>query len=186
MKARKYTSVVDHMSSGTGVSIPFARRRRCQRHGVEVADEGGRIPGHALHGRPGLLLQLLWWRRSSVAEPWRRPKGVRLLHVLLLGGEGGRRRTERRPKGVRWTWPELSVARPRIIVLRLVLRAGAGVAGRLLAVVGSADLPLVGSAALAGLAITSGPALAVPGLMALAVSTVGASGRRAWSGDEGG
>ena len=117
VKGRKNTSVVDHMSSGTGVSIPFARRRRCQRHGVEVADEGGRVPGRALHRHP-----LLWLRWSSVAEPWRRPKGVRLLHVLLLGGEGGRRSPKRCAGGIRRARPELNVARPRIVVRRLVLR----------------------------------------------------------------
>jgi len=35
----EYTSVVDHMSTGTGISIPFDRWGRRQRHGVEVVDE---------------------------------------------------------------------------------------------------------------------------------------------------
>ena len=170
------------MSTGAGVSIPFARRRRCQRHGVEVADKGGRIPGRALHWRPGLLLQLLWWWWSSIAETRRRPKRVRLLHVLLLGGEGSRRGTERRPRGVRWARPELNVACPRIVVLRLGLRdrvlliasaTAAATVGSLVAVAGLAALAV---AALAGL-----PSLAVSALAILPV----ASGRGTRGSDEG-
>jgi len=209
MKAREYTNVVDHMSTSTGIIIPFARWRWCQRHGVAVADEAGRIPRHALRGcarrllHPGLLLQLLWWRWSTIAEPWRRSKGVRLLHVLLLGGEGDQRWTKRYPEGVRWVCPW-------VIVVHLVLRADAGAAGRLLLLVATAPtatassplLAVAGSAALpltvvVALACTALPLAIVGALAGLAVgrptlavtdprAAVGASGGRTWSSDEGG
>jgi hypothetical protein len=67
VKGVENTSIVDHVSTRTGVSIPFGWWRRRQRHGVEVADESGRVPRRALHGRPVLLL-LLWWRWRSVAK----------------------------------------------------------------------------------------------------------------------
>ena len=122
VKGRKNTSVIDHMGTGAGVNVPLGRGRGRQRHGVEVVDEGRRVPGRALHGRP--LLLLLWRRWSSIPEPWRRSEGVRLLnvrllHVLLLwlrnSSEGSRRRSKRRPRTAWRTRPELHGARPWVV-----------------------------------------------------------------------
>ena len=88
------------------------------------------------------------------------------------------------------------MARPWIVVRRLVLRSG-GVAGRLLLLLVAATSttaaagPLLGGTAALPLAVVASlaggvPALAVTRLVALAVSAVRTSGRRAWSGDEGG
>ena len=142
-----------------------------------------------------------------MAETWRRPKGVRLLHVLLLdsgvwlrhvlllGGEGRPWRTERCPGGVRWALPELNVACPRIVVLRLRLglRADVGVAGRLLLVAAASAtsaagplLALAALSALAGLTIASCSALAVAALAALPMAAVRQSGWGTRCGNESG